>query len=51
MQLPASVGHSLAGGEESQPGTTALAPVSVAVTAFIGRTLKGPVNEPVCVNS
>lgn len=51
MQQPASVGHGLAGGEESQPGTTTLVPVSVAVTAFVGRALKGPVNEPVCVNS
>jgi hypothetical protein len=25
--------------------------VATAVTAFVGRTLKGPVNEPVCINS
>ena len=51
MRQPASVGHSLAGGDESQPGTRALVPVATAVTAFVGRTLKGPVNEPVCINS
>ena len=51
MRQPASVGHSLAGGDESQPGARALVPVATAVTAFVGRTLKGPVNEPVCINS
>jgi phage tail sheath protein FI len=51
MRQPAAVGHSLAGGDESQPGTRALVPVATAVTAFVGRTLKGPVNEPVCINS
>jgi phage tail sheath protein FI len=51
MRQPASVGHSLAGGDESLPGSRALVPVATAVTAFVGRTLKGPVNEPVCINS
>jgi len=51
MRQPAAVGHSLASGDESLPGTRALVPVATAVTAFVGRTLKGPVNEPVCINS
>lgn len=51
MRQPVSVGRSLAGGEESLPSSRTLVPVASAVTAFVGRTLKGPVNEPVCINS
>lgn len=37
--------------EEGDDGLSPIAPVSTAVTAFVGRTLKGPVAEPLRITS
>jgi phage tail sheath protein FI len=37
--------------QELPSGVRTIAGVSTSVTAFIGRTARGPVNEPVNVNS
>ena len=52
MAGSAPVGQVPAGSDSAAPQPVgALLPLSSAVTAFVGRTLKGPVNEPVTLTS
>lgn len=37
--------------EETPSGVRTIAGVATSITAFIGRALRGPVNEPIVVNS